>query len=492
VIGLLSKYKYLSKIYLCVIPIILYLFNIREIVFPKNYQQDDVRELNVSNFLDFSCVINQGDNHPLWSYLIWGFSKLTVFELGYIISVFNICLLFGAIYFIFQFSNEKYGSSVAILVLTLLVSSPSVITYSVSLKQYMLELFYSSYCLYVSKSNETIITKFNSKSFYLISIFFVLGSLVNASIFIFLVMYYLIFIKFNISIIRYLIFSGLPILFFLNRILEKINRDSYNSYWENFFISNTVSSGFFNKLTFIFNMIFKSYFGFIYSDRMLLLLLFIILFSIFLNLKSNLFSKYLIFLFLALNFLQLYPLGTGRTDIILFPFYLSLIAEVIFLIKTKINSNFINLITFIVLLLVLINGTPFYKQEQIYPALVEIKEITNNDTAIVVASEQYNSFEYYGQKVFGIKEIVKNNCYIKSPKVENYFTINRKSIDKTSFNNKISEIVQFPKILMLGIELDSRGVFRDFEDAIFKRDYILISSTVYPEGFYFNVYEFKE
>ena len=131
-----------------------------------------------------------------------------------------------------------------------------------------------------------------------------------------------------------------------------------------------------------------------------------------------------------------------------------------------------------------------YKQEQIYPALVEIKEITNSDTAIVVVVNNTIALNTMAKKVFGIKEIVKNNCYIKSPKVENYFTINRKSIDKTNFNNKIQRLCNFQKF-WCSIELDSRGV-RDFEDAIFKRDYILISSTVYPEGFYFNVYEFKE
>ena len=490
--ALFDKLNNLNIKYIYFIPFILYFYNIHEIVYPENYQQDDVRELYVSNYLDFSCVINAGDNHPLWTYLIWIFSRIDLIELGYIVSTFNIFLLFGSIYFIFKFSNEKYGSSVATLISVLLVSSPVVITYSVSLKQYMLELFYSSYCLYVTKNNETLISKFNSINFYIVSIFFVAGSLVNAGIFAFLVVYYVLIIKVDKLILRYLALSGLPVLFFSNRILNKINRESYSSYWENYFITNSDSIGIFNKISFIFNMTFKSYFGFIYTDILLFLMFFIILFSLLINLNSNLFSKCIIFAFIFLNILQLYPLGTGRTDIILFPFYLSLIAEVILYIQTKLNSNSINFITSLILLIVLVNGSPFYKQEHITPALEEIKQINDKNTAIVIASEQYPSFEYYGQKVFGTKLIKKINCYVYSLSLDDYFIVSRKFLDVEKFNTYSKEITQFSKILMIGIELDSRGVFRDFEDEILNSGYVLDIQKLFPDGIYFNSYIFKD
>lgn len=490
--ALFDKLNNLNINYIYLIPSILYFYNIHEIVYPKNYQQDDVRELYVSNYLDFSCVIDAGDNHPLWTYLIWIFSKIDLIELGYIVSTFNIFLLFGATYFIFKFSNEKYGSSIAILISTLLVSSPVVITYSVSLKQYMLELFFSSYCLYVTKDNETLISKFNSINFYLVSIFFVAGSLVNAGIFAFVVLYYLLVIKVDKLNLRYFALSGLPVLFFSNRILNKINRDSYSSYWENYFITNSDSIGIFNKISFIFNMTFKSYFGFVYTDILFFLMFSIILFSLVINLKSNLFSKYIIFVFIFLNILQLYPLGTGRTDIILFPFYLSLIAEVVFYVQTKLNSNSINFLTSVILLIVLINGNPFYKQEHITPALEEIRQINDKNTAIVIASEQYPSFEYYGQKVFGSKLIKNQNCYVYNLSLNDYFIVSRKSLDVEKFNNYSAEIMQFSKILLIGIELDSRGVFRDFEDEILNSGYVLDNLKLFPDGIYFNSYELRE
>ena len=62
---LISKYNYLRNYIIYILPTLLYLFNIRNIVFPINYQQDDVRELYISEYLDFSCILDKGDNHPL-------------------------------------------------------------------------------------------------------------------------------------------------------------------------------------------------------------------------------------------------------------------------------------------------------------------------------------------------------------------------------------------------------------------------------------------
>ena len=200
----------------------------------------------------------------------------------------------------------------------------------------------------------------------------------------------------------------------------------------------------------------------------------------------------IIFAFLFLNILQLYPLGTGRTDIILFPFYLSLIAEVAFYIQSKLNSNSINFLTSVLLLIVLINGSPFYKQENITPALEEIKQINDKNTAIVISSEQYPSFEYYGQKVFGSKLIKESNCYVYSLSLNDYFTISRKSLDVEKFNTYSIEIMQFTKILLIGIELDSRGVFRDFEDELFNNGYVLDNLKLFPDGIYFNSYELRD
>ena len=46
---------------------ITFIFNIRTIVFPTNYQQDDVAELEPIFFESFICAFDWGDQHPLFS-----------------------------------------------------------------------------------------------------------------------------------------------------------------------------------------------------------------------------------------------------------------------------------------------------------------------------------------------------------------------------------------------------------------------------------------
>ena len=55
---------------------LIYLYNIRSIAFPKNFQQDDISELFIEKYYELSCVINAGDNHPLWTFTIWLISRL--------------------------------------------------------------------------------------------------------------------------------------------------------------------------------------------------------------------------------------------------------------------------------------------------------------------------------------------------------------------------------------------------------------------------------
>jgi len=82
----ISKYNNLQNYFVVILPTFLYLFYIKKIAYPLNYQQDDVRELYISEYLDFACIVNTGDNHPLWTYLIWFFSKFSFIELGYLVS----------------------------------------------------------------------------------------------------------------------------------------------------------------------------------------------------------------------------------------------------------------------------------------------------------------------------------------------------------------------------------------------------------------------
>lgn len=485
---LLSKNNNLQNYIIYILPTILYFFNIRNIVFPANYQQDDVRELYISEYLEFSCVLDKGDNHPLWTYMIWIFSKITFLELGYLVSSLNIFLLIISMYFVVQYFNEKFDYKVATLISIIFVSSPAVLTYSVSLKQYMIELSFSSYCLFVSRNSDSLHKSFNSISFYIISIICILGSLVNAGVFALLVLYLLIKDKFEVSNLKYLLVFVLPAILYLERIIDKVTRDGYGSYWENFFITSTIPEGLLTKFIFIFNMMFKSFFGYFYRDQLVYLLVLLIFLQMFYKINENIFPKIIFLSFLFLNLLKLYPLGTGRTDIVLFPFVLVFVAKIVSLFLNKINRGSYFLLISTILIFTFLNVNSFYKQEQIDLALLDIQSAFNEDVSIIIAEEQFPSFDYYGRKVFGSKIVDENNCSIIKPNIE-YSVVGRRHIVNTNINKEFDYIYEKSEIIILGIELDSRGVFRDIEDALFEQGYKLVKSNTYPDGIFLNFYK---
>ena len=55
----------------------LFVFNLRNVLFPKNFQQDDIAELEPIFFDRLVCAFNYGDQHPLFSTLIWISSRIT-------------------------------------------------------------------------------------------------------------------------------------------------------------------------------------------------------------------------------------------------------------------------------------------------------------------------------------------------------------------------------------------------------------------------------
>lgn len=483
----ISKYNNLQNYFVVILPTFLYLFYIKKIAYPLNYQQDDVRELYISEYLDFACIVNKGDNHPLWTYLIWFFSKFTFIELGYLVSSLNIFFLIASIYFIVQFFIEKYNKSIAILISIIFVSSPTVLTYSVSLKQYMIELLFSSYCLYVSRNNESLQKSFNSISFYIISLLMILGSLVNVGVFFILIFYFLVKDKFDVKKLKYLLVIILPATFYFERIIDKVTRDAYGAYWENFFLVSSSAGNLFENFIFIFNMLFKSYFGIFYKDQLVYLLIPLLFGTIFYKVKLNLFPNLVFLAFLFFNILKLYPLGTGRTDIVLFPFVLVFIASILSQVVEKLNSLFLYLLTFVIIIFAIININPFYKQEQVDSALLQIQESMNRDVSIIIAMEQFPSFEYYGRKVFGSKTLYVNNCKILKPDIE-YFIIGTNNIENRQIDDEYSAVFNNLEIIILGIALDSYGIYKEIEDAIILQNYKLINSSKYPEGIYLNIY----
>ena len=137
---------------------IIYLFLIQKIAYPLNFQQDDISELYIVNFTEFLCVLTQGDNHPLFTNFIWFVSRIFDTNIGYVISTFNILISLSSLLFFYNFIKKYSGKNTATLVSLIFLSSSNFIVYSISLKQYPLEvlgsIFYITF-LY-QKINEDI------------------------------------------------------------------------------------------------------------------------------------------------------------------------------------------------------------------------------------------------------------------------------------------------------------------------------------------------
>ena len=108
---------------------------------------------------------------------------------------------------------------------------------------------------------------------------------------------------------------------------------------------------------------------------------------------------------------------------------------------------------------------------------------------MLVAYEQYPSFEYYGQKIFGAKNIDIDGCLVSRPDFDNYLVVNKLDFDNDLFNKQLSSSLNYKRVLILGIELDSRGVFRDSEDYLISNGFFLTDSQSYSDGIYLNTYE---
>ena len=109
---------------------LVYLYNIRSIVFPKNFQQDDISELFIEKYYELSCVINAGDNHPLWTFIIWLISRLDKLVYTYLISSINILVTIFSTLIFYSLMKKEFNNPTALFSVFLLLTSPTLLTYS--------------------------------------------------------------------------------------------------------------------------------------------------------------------------------------------------------------------------------------------------------------------------------------------------------------------------------------------------------------------------
>ena len=228
----------------------LLILRIYTILFPTHYQQDDVSELRVTYFDDFFCAIYYGgDNHPIFSSLIWIMSKFSS-KPEYLISVLIIVVTSISLFQIFKLVTDKFSFEVAIISFGMFIFSPALTTYTVSLKQYMFEFFASIYVLsFIYKNIKSDYRNFRIKKFLIISA--ILFSISFVNIIPIFVGFLFILLRDKKVNLKLLILFLLPITPFINSFTKKAQRVNQGGYWDSFFITNTENMNLLENLNFL-------------------------------------------------------------------------------------------------------------------------------------------------------------------------------------------------------------------------------------------------
>ncbi len=460
--------KFLNSKYvnLNILILFIYIFLIRKIFFPINFQQDDITEMNVINYTELICGLNPGGNHPLFTSFIWIISRIVPSNIEYVISFFNIIITLFSLVMFYKLIKTHSSERIAFISTLSLLASSNFLVYSISLKQYPIEILGSIF--FLGFFYETIKKDSLTFSSYGYLIFSLLLSLSSLTLLVFFgIILFLIILNKKINPRNYLITAIIfsPALYFAPNILKRINNPNYSDYWNSFFIQTNSFNDFIGSINFIFDLVMNGYFGFFYIERISFIYILLLLFPLFLKDKTSLPVYSVLLIFLFLNFLQFYPLGGGRTDLILFPLVVFIYSRTLFLLK--LNKKII-LSMSILLMLALPNvNEPYYKVENISSILEEIDQSINKaDTFIVPMDEQRHSFEFYSSKLYGQKlSILSDGCRMFIPDIFNYSVYKPNSKSSIEIIQQALEVQRPSEVFLIGIELKGTdGDIRHAED----------------------------
>ncbi len=486
-----KKFLNLKYVNLNIIVLLLYIFLIRKILFPVNFQQDDVTEMYVVNYTEFLCVINLGGNHPLFTSFIWIISRLIPSNSEYVISFFNIIVTLFSLVLFYKLIKTHSSERIAFIATLSLLASSNFLVYSISLKQYPIEILGSIFFLgfFYETIKEDSLT-FSNYGYLVISLLLSLASL--TLLVFFGIILFLIILNKKINPKNYfrtaIIFS--PAIYFAPYIFKRINNSNYSDYWNPFFIQTTSFNDFVGSINFIFDLVMNGYFGSFYIARISFVYFLFLLVPLFLKDKISIpvYSVMLIFIFL--NFLQFYPLGGGRTDLILFPLVVFIYSRTLFLLK--INKKILLSMSILLFLIIPNINNPYYKVENISSILEEIDQYINKtDTFIVPMDEQRHSFEFYSSKLYGQKlSTLSDGCQMFIPDIFNYSIYKPQSEYRMELIQQVLEEKKPSEVFLIGIELKGTdGDIRHAEDYFSKLGYKKYSEQEFDIGMLLIKYE---
>lgn len=451
--------------------IAIYLFRLSDKLFPNNYQQDDVVELEPTYFETFLCAFTWGDQHPLFSGLVWVVSEYFI-NVEIIIS--TSIVLFGVCSLILlqKILQEEFDQNTAIVCTFLLAFSPIFNTYSIALKQYNFELFCSLLCLSLIQDFEKgKIMKLRNTIYFFVLFLLSFANLVSISG---LIAY--IFLKKVHFDKKIFLFFLVVVGIFGNGVISKVSRVVYGGYWDNFFIKFESISEFLNSFIFLNTLLMSSIVSVNLSIYLLIFFFASVIFSFFYRNQLIMFSLLMLFILYGMSSLNLYPLGGGRTDLLFLPFCLIIISNLLKFILNKVENNTTktSLAIIATFFIVLTSSPIYYKSEKIDPIIDLLSVYYNNpDYLIVVTEEQSHSFLYYSNKELN-RDYSSKNCGV-------VYDINNLIIQVDG--ESLNEIPTQKDVFLTGIELPgTEGQLRIVEKQLIENEYNLISETTFDDG----------
>lgn len=455
---------------------VLFIFNLRDVLFPKNFQQDDIAELEPIFFDRLICAFNYGDQHPLFSSIIWISSR--IFEWPeYIVSGIIILFAVFTITLFFNFLEKLFNYNLALLGSAILISSPIFNTYTVGLKQYNFEIFTTVFCLwfYQKYQNKEIKSKYFLYFVTACVILFLLSFVAAVPIAILILFLF----KSNKKSSILFLLPVVLILPLLDNLLSKLTRVSNGGYWDNFFINTQSFSKFLESFYFLNQLFMKSIFP-IFPHSVFVLLIFISLITvIFQRNEFILFSFVGMMLLYVFSMMKFYPLGGGRTDLLFLPFSIILFLNFIDLIfsNSKIFSDYkiFSYTGIVYLLVVTLTVSIYYKNEPISYVLADVNvKFNSSNEVIIVTEEQSKAFLYYSKKQYGYGYQSNGNCGVKNNIINLYIS------EKFEKAEPFSEIKNYPTAILIGIELPNTiGQLRIVSEQLIDEGYMLISEKTY-------------
>tara|TARA_B100001175_G_C19500024_1_gene637571 strand:+ start:756 stop:2255 length:1500 start_codon:yes stop_codon:yes gene_type:complete len=498
---IISNIKLKNKeIFIYITILFLFIIRISTILFPINFQQDDISELRTIYFDSFLCAIEySGDNHPLFSAIIWLISRFLP-NPEYLLSSLILITTISSLFLIYKILEIQYSSRAGVFILVILLFSPVLNTYSVALKQYAFEFFTTIFLIRVTQKytlNES--NNINLTKYFFISGFLFLISFVN----IFPILLTLTFISIKSKRISYKYLLAV-LLFFLPAapfFIQKLQRVNLGGYWDNFFISNTESFTLLENLYFLLSLFVKSLFVENLNIIAIALVIFSLSFSI---ISKNYFLIYSSFGFISVFFLsaaKIYPLGGGRTDLLFIPYLCVLVAYTFNYFDSKFGMKNSVIVLFIIFYSLngFLNSKPYYKNEYIQDIISEVSSSINTEsTEIIVSGEQYQSFLYYSKPFVGSKNIQDINlCRKTIPNIKNLTIYSKNQFMKNIEFKKINPIdfnsLNKKSIILIGIELPgTNSQFKKIEYILKSNNYDVVNEKTYSTSMKLSYFKLDE